>query len=140
MKKLMFLLMLFLTSQMYGQTTRFDAKYKIFCIKEGNKWGKWSDPMKIDASIIINGEQIVISDNNKSHYYQFFYLHNHIKQDNGVNTQNNDIYESNTYISTDRKCDSLYITIYNYNSGEHALSIILPKEEYVYFTRKPHKE
>jgi hypothetical protein len=133
MKKFMFLFILFLTSQMYGQTTSFDAKYKIFSIKEGNRWGKWSDPMKINVSIIINGEQIVISDNNKSHYYQF-------KQDNGVNTQNNDIYESNTYISTDRKCDSLYITIYKYNSGKHALSITLPKEEYAYFTRKPHKK
>jgi hypothetical protein len=140
MKKLMFLLMLFLTSQLYGQIITFNAKYKICSVKRGNEWDKWSLPVKIDASVMMNGEQIVITDNTRSYFYEFFYLHNKLGQDHGINTKNNDTYECNTYLATDRKCDSLMITIYKYDSGEHALAIILSKAEYVYFTKTPPKE
>ena len=130
--------MLFLTSQVYGQLISFDAKYKISCVKHYESWSSWAEPMKVETSIIINGEQIVITNKNRS--YEFFYLHGKVGRDTGINTEDNDTYESITHLATDMKGDSLYVTIYNYDSGEHALAIILSKAEYVYFTKKPPKE
>ena len=131
----MFLLMLFLASQVYGQTASFKTKYKISCVKQNGEWSSWSDPMKFEASVIIDDEQVVI----KNGTYQFFYLHDYKGRIYGINQESNDPFKSDTYIATDITGDSLHIVIYKYNSGEQALAVILSKAEYVYFTKKPPK-
>ena len=134
MKKLMFLLMLFLTLQMsYGQMTTIDTKYVISTTKTDSIWSKWSRPLLKDVSFIIDKNEIVMNYKNK---HEKFYSHGHKGRVHQIDTQNNDTCTVDYYICTNDKSEPLQIGIYEYNSGERAIALIYPHIEYVYSTRK----
>jgi len=107
--------------------------------KKKNVWGYDSKPTSVKIRIKLRCEESnTVIDVVDGKLIQSFTLIHDIGSDEGIDTVNHDQYFMSRFIASDSKGNKyIEMDFYNYQSGEHALSITYPKKlNYVYFNRK----